>query len=323
MDSTNNITFINQNLHISSEDKSPNHFQVGIICCVISFFNLIIETLACYSFYKIKHFTKTMSFEIMRHQSHLVIILQLCHFATSFITMFDLEEIFLFNLLVGSLMEFSYVGYVSFILLLSINRFDAMYNNFFFPNISRKKIFSIGIIICYLFGFPIFVFFVIPNNRLVYNGQAYGWTFRQSIRVVLIVARIKGNTILAFLVICFILYILIILKIIQMRCRSKKIRKKSLSLEDFKLLIHTQLCFATIAFVELCWIGIFPFFISTITGTMCVQILFNSITGVNTLFTLIFVKDVFKVLSMCFFKSKTNKNNVPKANKVKPHISVQ
>uniref|UniRef100_A0A0K0E5J8 G-protein coupled receptors family 1 profile domain-containing protein n=1 Tax=Strongyloides stercoralis TaxID=6248 RepID=A0A0K0E5J8_STRER len=302
------------NNSIDSEivDDCPflKNIQVGIISFVISFFNIIIESLACYSFYMIRRLNRKMPFEIMRHQSQLVLILQFCHFITSIITIFDLEEIFILYLIIGSLLEFSYVGYVAFVFLLTLCRFDIMYNNCILSLISRKKIFSVGIILCYLLGFVFFIFYMIPKYRLVYNDKFFGWTFQRQIKIVRIAANIKGNIMLLLLLFCLLLHTLIIFKVIYTRCNNINKRRKKISVEDLKLLAHIVLCFLTIGFLELCWLKVFPFFYLTKTGIILSQLLFNAVTGINTIFTLIFVKDVSKTLSTCFFKDKNTIANI-------------
>uniref|UniRef100_A0A0N4ZZA5 7TM_GPCR_Srx domain-containing protein n=1 Tax=Parastrongyloides trichosuri TaxID=131310 RepID=A0A0N4ZZA5_PARTI len=264
-----------------------SHIQIGIIHLSLSIIFFIIQLLFFYSIRKIS-IKDNIPFKIIFHHGILSFVQQLCHIITSILTI-EKSHINLFLIaLLGSFLHSFYIGGVILIFILTVNRFDIIYDTKYFPTISRKKIFKISIIITYISMMGFFIFFMIPQYRLIFNLKRYEWTFVNITDENREVILIESKIVFIFLILSFIFQVLIFTKVISLRCKTSG--KVFYFNKDFKLILYSVLCFATTAFVEICWSGLFLKIYETWYGGMLPQILFIIVSGANTTFSFFCVK---------------------------------
>uniref|UniRef100_A0A0N5B275 7TM_GPCR_Srx domain-containing protein n=1 Tax=Strongyloides papillosus TaxID=174720 RepID=A0A0N5B275_STREA len=181
----------------------------------------------------------------------------------------------------------AYIGSVLFILLLTINRFDVIYNITKFHENPKKKFYLIGIIILYCCTVGLFVFYITPRFNVTFDYFTCQWEYVRLFGLE-IGFEVKNKTVLISLGISFILQMCIIGKVFSLRCYTQK--KAIFVAEDIKIVIHVFLCFVTTVFLELIWDGMFFELATDGIGVIVPQILYIFSSVSNSIFVLFFVR---------------------------------
>uniref|UniRef100_A0A0N4ZA15 7TM_GPCR_Srx domain-containing protein n=1 Tax=Parastrongyloides trichosuri TaxID=131310 RepID=A0A0N4ZA15_PARTI len=284
-----------------SQNIMLNRVLIGSIHLGISSFFLITQILVFYVsfFYKEYHYKSfkglhhiknngdNMPFTIMKHQGFTSFIQQICHFITSILTIVLGDFDSFTESYIGALLLSSYSTNVVFVFLLTLNRVDIMYQKIYFIDISRETFFKSGIFICYIIMGIFLILFLLPPFRLIYNPTILEWVFFAPSNSTVIASIVQSRIIWVLLFFTLILNLLIFFKIISLRRLS--IRRSYFAFEDFKLILHVILCYASIVFLELCWNGLVGNIYKSTVGALIPQIIFIITSGANAIFTLCFV----------------------------------
>uniref|UniRef100_A0A0K0FC55 7TM_GPCR_Srx domain-containing protein n=1 Tax=Strongyloides venezuelensis TaxID=75913 RepID=A0A0K0FC55_STRVS len=276
-DSVGSITFI-------------SNVTIGLIHFVLTIFFITTQILMFISFYKIsKEKYSNMVYDLMKHQGVISFIQQLCHLIASIKTIFLINGKQTATVIIGALLEAAYLSSILFILILSLNRCDLMYNLKYFPSIPRKKFYSIAVILCYVYFCIWIVFFLLPNNNMSFYFRYYEWDFVEVECLTSMGYMVEKWAVYILLILSFILYVLTFCKIIYLR--SLKQKATYFYTEDIKLIVHLLISYVLIIFMEICWNGIFFNIYKTQFGALIPQILYINVSGANTAFTVFFVRD--------------------------------
>ncbi|CEF64973.1 7TM GPCR, serpentine receptor class x (Srx) family-containing protein [Strongyloides ratti] len=283
-----------------------SNFQIGLIHFFLSSSFMILQFLVFSSFYNNKTIFKKTCFKIIFNHGILSLIQQICHIITSIITILEKEEINVVLPIIGAILTASYIGSTSFILLLTLNRFDIVYDINFLHNIEKEKFYLIGIVLCYIWTIVIFIgYSIIPACKLTFSFTSYEWIYLNSEEVF----EFEKNFIFLMLGISFVLQFMVLLKILFLRCGTS--RKIVFVPDDLKIVFHAFLCFATTFFLELLWEGLL--FQSYFTGTFIIVphllYIFSSVS--NSFFILCCVKEIRKNIIIYRYYKKKFKNSSP------------
>uniref|UniRef100_A0A0K0FC61 7TM_GPCR_Srx domain-containing protein n=1 Tax=Strongyloides venezuelensis TaxID=75913 RepID=A0A0K0FC61_STRVS len=272
-----------------------SHVTIGLIHLILTIFFI--------SFYNIsKQKNHNMVYDIMRHHGVVSFFQQLCHFVTSITIIFYIKWQPIVFVIIGGILEASYLCSVAFILVLSLNRCDLMYDYKFFPSIPRKKFYSIASVLCYVYLCLMIIFFLIPNNRMTLKFSYYEWDFVQNNCLKNFAFNVDKWIVYVPLIVSFMLYVLTFSRIIYLR----SLRQKATYFypEDFKLILNLVICYFLIIFMELCWSGSFLNIYKSEFGALVPHVVFILVSGANTTFTLFTVRDIRKsVFGTCCSKS--------------------
>uniref|UniRef100_A0A0N5CG75 7TM_GPCR_Srx domain-containing protein n=1 Tax=Strongyloides papillosus TaxID=174720 RepID=A0A0N5CG75_STREA len=261
--------------------------DIGIIHLTLSVISFILQLLIFTSFYNKKELFKSTCFSIIFHHGVLSFIQQICHIITAIFIILNIMKKYSLFAVIGALLYSTYIGSILFILLLTINRFDIMYNISKFYEEQKKKFYLIGIIVLYFWTVGLFVFYVTPKNNVTFDYLTCQWLYL-CLFGLKIGFEVKNKTVLISLGISFILQMCIIGKVFSLRFYTQK--KARFVAEDIKIVIHTFLCFVTTLFVELIWDGAFFEPTKDVIGVIVQQIsyIFSSVS--NSIYVLFFVK---------------------------------
>uniref|UniRef100_A0A0K0FC62 7TM_GPCR_Srx domain-containing protein n=1 Tax=Strongyloides venezuelensis TaxID=75913 RepID=A0A0K0FC62_STRVS len=255
------------------------------------------------SFHKIpkKRFNNS-PLPLMRHHSILSFIQQLCHSMISIRTIFYMRWIPIFIEIIGAILEAAYLGSILFILVMSLNRCDLMYNYKFFPSVQRKKFYSIAAIFCYVYSCLMLIFFSLPDNRFTFSFKYYEWNFVKYDCSTYSAYVIEVWAVYGVLILSFILYVLTFSRIIYLRSLKKK--ATYFYPEDINLIIHLLICYVLLIVNEIFWNAHYFNIYETQLGALIPHLVFIIISGANTTFSLFFVRDLRKsVFGRCQSKS--------------------
>ncbi|CEF64974.1 7TM GPCR, serpentine receptor class x (Srx) family-containing protein [Strongyloides ratti] len=280
-----------------------NNLQIGIIHLVISSSFMILQLLVFSSFYNNKTIFKNTCFKIIFNHGILSLIQQICHIITSIITILENEKINVVLPIIGVILTSSYLGSIAFIFLLTLNRFDIVYNIHYLHKKEKEKFYLIGIILCYIFTIVIFVAYtLIPECKITFSFVTYEWVYDVN-QPNMLPHQFEKYSTLTFLVLSLILQFLIFLKIFLLRCSTS--RRKIFVPDDFKIILHGFLCFVTALLLELIWDGmLFQIYWSGVLIIMPhILHIFCSVS--NSIFSLCFVREIRKnMIIYKYFKKK-------------------
>uniref|UniRef100_A0A0N5BKN4 7TM_GPCR_Srx domain-containing protein n=1 Tax=Strongyloides papillosus TaxID=174720 RepID=A0A0N5BKN4_STREA len=285
--------------------------DIGIVHLALSVSFFIFQLLIFTSFLNKKELFKKTCFHIIFHHGVLSCIQQICHIITAIFTILNIEDIDPLFAVIGALLYSTYIGSVLFILLLTLNRLDIMYNISKFHVKQKEKFDVIGIIILYCCTVGLFVFYITPRFNVTFDYLTFQWEYVHSLGLD-IGFEVKNKTVFISLGISFVLQMCIIGKVFSLRCYTQK--KAIFVAEDIKIVIHVFLCFVTTLFLELIWDGMFFELATDGIGVIVPQILYIFSSVSNSIFVLFFVEEIRD--NVIFFKyCKKNK-------KIKSKISV-
>uniref|UniRef100_A0A0K0EA53 7TM GPCR serpentine receptor class x (Srx) domain-containing protein n=1 Tax=Strongyloides stercoralis TaxID=6248 RepID=A0A0K0EA53_STRER len=267
--------------------KFITHTQIGLIHLALSLFFIIIQLIVFSGFYLKKSILKNSSFRLIWHHGVLSLSQQICHIITSIIIIFCFSKLKVIILIVGSLLNATYIGGIAILFILTVNRFDKTYHLDFFYKTWKKKFFIFALIICYICVGALFLLYLLPGFRYTFNFFYYYWQL-ENIDKNFLAFQIENKSKLILLVMIFILQILIIAKIIYLRCYISK--KFKISFDDFKIIIHTILCIVTATFREVALDGELFQIKWTEFKLTILQFLYIFCSNSNNLFILFFVK---------------------------------
>uniref|UniRef100_A0A0K0EHJ0 G-protein coupled receptors family 1 profile domain-containing protein n=1 Tax=Strongyloides stercoralis TaxID=6248 RepID=A0A0K0EHJ0_STRER len=276
--------------------------QIGLIYLFTSLSLFFLQIFTTLNLYKINNLKKNVTFKIMLNHSVIASISLTCHITTSIITIIKVEDKIYFDSIIGSILESSYFCCVEIMFLLTVNRFDIMYNNIILPKVERKKLYLYTMIFCYSMALPFLIGYIIPENRLEFNFGTYEWFCYSHKPVTSILCFIENKLILSLLTICCILQILIFTKVIYLRCITSK--KNILSFHDIKFVIHAVMCFFTVLILELIWNNVLHFVYQTELTSLIPSLLSIFVAGSNSVFTFCFVREIRKNIFCCQPKKK-------------------
>uniref|UniRef100_A0A0N5BGH2 G_PROTEIN_RECEP_F1_2 domain-containing protein n=1 Tax=Strongyloides papillosus TaxID=174720 RepID=A0A0N5BGH2_STREA len=260
----------------------------------------MLQLLVFSSFYNKKDLFKNTCFLIIYHHGVLLFIQQLCHI----ITIFDIINVDLLLIIIGSLLNSTYIGSVLFVFLLTLNRFDVFYNIKYFFKGDQRILYLFGIVLFYSWIVALFVFYLIPRFRMTYYTQIYQWQYIHPLRCQLGI-ELENKTIYFCLGMSFIMQILLIVKIFTLRCQASK--KKILVARNLKIFIYAFLSFATTAFLEVICSEVLVESYQYEKRTILCQISFILSSVSNSIFIFCFVKDIRSNMSIFKFCKKSNK----------------
>uniref|UniRef100_A0A0N5C296 7TM_GPCR_Srx domain-containing protein n=1 Tax=Strongyloides papillosus TaxID=174720 RepID=A0A0N5C296_STREA len=270
-----------------------SNVTIGLIHLMITVFFIITQILIFISFQQMpKERYHNTPLPLMRHHGVVSFIQQLCHLVTSIKTIFLMRWEPIFIEIIGGILESAYLCGIAFILILSLNRCDLMYNFKFFPSVSRKKFYSIAAILCYVYFCLMMFFFLLPNNRMAFDIEYYEWAFVGDQCSAYYGFLIKKWAVYIPLIVSFILYVLTFYKIYYLR--SLKQSSNYLYPEDIKIIINVIISYVLIITVEVCWHAQFFNIYETQLGALIPQIMYIIVSGANTTFTLFSVRDIRK-----------------------------
>uniref|UniRef100_A0A0N5CEZ9 7TM_GPCR_Srx domain-containing protein n=1 Tax=Strongyloides papillosus TaxID=174720 RepID=A0A0N5CEZ9_STREA len=280
-----------------------SNVTIGLIHFMFTVFFITTQILMFISFYKMsKQKYHNMAFDIMRHHGVVSFIQQLCHLLTSVQTIFYINWAAIFSTIIGGILQSAYLCSILFILVLSLNRCDLMYNFKFFPSISRKKFYSIAAILCYVYFCLMTVFFLLPSNRMTFKFRYYEWDFVDDECLSSFGFVLEKLAVYSPLAVSFILYLMTFYKIVSLR--NLKQKSTYFCPEDIKLIVHLLICYVLIIFMELCWNGHFFNIYKTQFGALVPHFVYILVSGANTTFTVFFVRNIRNsILGRCFSKS--------------------
>uniref|UniRef100_A0A0K0FC56 7TM_GPCR_Srx domain-containing protein n=1 Tax=Strongyloides venezuelensis TaxID=75913 RepID=A0A0K0FC56_STRVS len=280
-----------------------SNVTIGLIHLMFTVFFIVAQILIFISFYRIsKRKNHNMVFDIMRHHGVVSFFQQLCHFVTSITIIFYISWQPIVLAIIGGILEAAYLCSVAFMLVLSLNRCDLMYDFKLFPSIPRKKFYLIASVLCYVYFCLMIIFFLIPNNRMTLNISSYEWDFVQDECLKSFGFIVDKWIVYGPLIVSFILYVLTFSRIVYLR----SLRQKATYFypEDFKLILNLVICYVSIIFMELCWNGSFFNIYKTEFGALVPHFVFILVSGANTTFTLFTVRDIrISVFGTCCSKS--------------------
>uniref|UniRef100_A0A0K0FHI0 7TM_GPCR_Srx domain-containing protein n=1 Tax=Strongyloides venezuelensis TaxID=75913 RepID=A0A0K0FHI0_STRVS len=260
-----------------------------------------------------------MPYRIMIHLGVYSLFQQICHFLSGNFLIFDLKLQIWYGYAIGSLSESSYIASVTFVFLLTINRFDVMFNEQILPFINRKLFFNSLIIICHSFFILLFIFFLLPDFRVYYSPGCFCWKFEKPDNKHYIAFQLQNKTVVTLLTLSLILYLIIFIKVIMMRCSKSNQKQRVFS--DIRILLQALFNYVTIVFLEICLLFSNEFFWEFDNGYSIIDLINVIICGNNTILTYIMSSDIrektFETVCGCLtsnnkvniLKNSCNKNN--------------
>uniref|UniRef100_A0A0N4ZI01 7TM_GPCR_Srx domain-containing protein n=1 Tax=Parastrongyloides trichosuri TaxID=131310 RepID=A0A0N4ZI01_PARTI len=295
-----------------------NHYEIGVIHFVIVLFFILNQILFFISFYRLRNNLNSTSYKIIKYHGVLSFIQQLCHFITSIRTIVGMVPEDLLNAATGSILNGSFMGCVALILILTLNRCDIMFNNSVLPGINRETFYNIAIILCYIYSILLTTLYSIPCFNMTFDLYHYEWTYRGDYSCAIIGFEYETKSVLTFLGISTILYIIMFLKLMHLRSFSST--NNIVEVKDIKFLIHALMCFVSLIVLEILWNDVFADIYMLQVTSMIPQLIFIFTSGSNTLFTFCFVKeirdDVINLLSCKHLNKGKVRNIVNKPNVV-------
>uniref|UniRef100_A0A0N5A6C3 7TM_GPCR_Srx domain-containing protein n=1 Tax=Parastrongyloides trichosuri TaxID=131310 RepID=A0A0N5A6C3_PARTI len=267
-----------------------NHYEVGALHLLIVTFFIINQLLFFNSFYRLRRTLNTMPFKIIIHHGIVSFIAQICHFVTAIRTIINCLQPDITNRFTGSVINSTYISGVALIFLLTLNRCDIMFNEQLIPRLIRRKFYQYGIVACYIFACILCIFFSIPIYNLSFEGEYYEWVYDSTEYYSQVAFQVQNTSVLTFLALSTVLYVIMFLKLLQLRSYTTK--KKVLEFTDIKFVIHALLCFASVAILEFSWSGILKNIYSNEITSLIPELLFIFVSGCNTIVTFCFVKEI-------------------------------
>uniref|UniRef100_A0A0N4ZA16 7TM_GPCR_Srx domain-containing protein n=1 Tax=Parastrongyloides trichosuri TaxID=131310 RepID=A0A0N4ZA16_PARTI len=232
-----------------------------------------------------------MPFKIIKNHGTISFLAQICHFVTAIRVIIAVPDADLSELLVGAFLNALYISNIAFIFLLTLNRCDIMFGNKIMPRINRLKFYNYGLIACYIYTIILFLFYSYPDFNTGFSAEYYEWVFinNKDWRVD-IALGVQSYSVWTFLSLSTFLYMAMFLKLLQLRGHTT--RKSVISFNDFKLVIHALLCFASVALLEFFWSGILMNIYRNEITALIPEILFICVSGCNTIATFLFVREI-------------------------------
>uniref|UniRef100_A0A0K0FIB0 G_PROTEIN_RECEP_F1_2 domain-containing protein n=1 Tax=Strongyloides venezuelensis TaxID=75913 RepID=A0A0K0FIB0_STRVS len=297
-----NLTY-DDDVTIPQINEDNNNVYIGLSYIILSCSFMFLQTMTFVAFYRNREILmKNMPYKIMLQLGIADLIQQLCHCISGFYAVFYFFPSDVLSYAVGSLLQCAYMTSASFILLLSLNRFDVFYNISIIPTFDKKRAFVIGIIICYIWGISLFIFYLFPSNRLEFSSINYGWNYTGNKTLGY---QIENKSVIAMLIISFICYLFILGKIMYMRGLSSS--GIIITLSDMKLLVQAIINFITITLLEICWYQFSGIITDAELNLLAINYLFIFVSGANTLLNFCFLKEVrkeVKTFLICYTNRK-------------------
>lgn len=220
------------------------------------------------------------------HQGQLALLQLFGHFVTSISVILDLDGRTLFASIIGSLIRSCYISCVLFIFILTLNRLVIMYNISYFA-CARKTFYTFLIALCYLITIFAFGFFLLPYFRLKYHEDLFLWYSTDYNDTISLIWITQSKSIVIILCISFAIHIVILVKIIVLRCITSK---SIITLKELNFLIYAVLNFASCAFYELCIRGLYIRIHYIKYSSAILQLIYIFVSGSNTIYTVCFVR---------------------------------
>uniref|UniRef100_A0A0N4ZX90 G_PROTEIN_RECEP_F1_2 domain-containing protein n=1 Tax=Parastrongyloides trichosuri TaxID=131310 RepID=A0A0N4ZX90_PARTI len=275
---------------IDLEYISYINYIIGGIQMITVIFIMFIQILIFILFYKNSEMTKSMPFKLMRHLGITEIIQQVGHLISSFYSLFYDTPQNIFGTFIASILQTGYVCSIVFLFLLTLNRFDVIFNRTFLSSINRDKFFNVMIIINYLWGIILVIFFMLKEFRLYYSLYDYAWQYEAVDPSWKIAQTFENRFVISVLLICFIFYIIIIGKIMYLRSYSSS--GSLFSFTDLNLLLQGVLNFLVLVFLELCWAILYKVLPSSKYTYTVINYVYILSSGINSILGIIFIRDI-------------------------------
>uniref|UniRef100_A0A0N5C6I6 7TM_GPCR_Srx domain-containing protein n=1 Tax=Strongyloides papillosus TaxID=174720 RepID=A0A0N5C6I6_STREA len=278
--------------------------DIGIIHLTLSVISFILQLLIFTSFYNKKELFKSTCFSIIFHHGVLSFIQQICHIITAILTILIVENIKTLFVVIGSLLNSTYMGSVLFIFLLTLNRLDIIYSITVFQEEQKRKFYFFSIIFLYIWVIGLVIFYIQPKYGVTFNFYEFQWVYINPEDGGL-GFQLENKTILIFLGLSFILQVFIIGKIFLLRFYARK--RVIFAAENFRIVIHVILCFVTTLILELIWDRVFFDFPLIGYGLIIPQMLYIFSSVSNSIFVLFFVREIRANIIFLKFCKKNKK----------------
>uniref|UniRef100_A0A0N4ZQ83 7TM_GPCR_Srx domain-containing protein n=1 Tax=Parastrongyloides trichosuri TaxID=131310 RepID=A0A0N4ZQ83_PARTI len=265
---------------------------IGISYVIICLTLMILQLLTFLIFYTNKHLYKNMAFKIIFHHGIISFLSMIPHFASSFYIIIFTNNDNFFGRFIAALLQSGYIASVTFVTLLTLNRFDVLYHKIFFPKINRSKFYNISIILIYIYFTILLILYNFPGFEIIFSLQHFGWTYvKQRGGGQPIGYLIESNTVIVMLAISFVLYLSMVGKIIMLRKKSSSM--KIFKWEDWKLLLQAIFNYLFVLLLEIAWGSWEIIFFGNVDLNMILNYLFIFVIGSNAIFGIIIIQYVF------------------------------
>uniref|UniRef100_A0A0N4ZY45 7TM_GPCR_Srx domain-containing protein n=1 Tax=Parastrongyloides trichosuri TaxID=131310 RepID=A0A0N4ZY45_PARTI len=303
-----NLTY-DDDVTIPEINEDNHNVWIGLSYIILTSTFMFFQIITFYAFYKNRETMTSTPYRVMTHLGIFDLLQQSCHFLSGFFTVFKYEPLKIFNHIISSILQSSYMTSVAMLLLLALNRFDVFYDLKFIPVFNKRKAFLLGIIICYIWFGGLFIFYMFPENQLEYVLINYSWNY---VGVSNLGFQLENKSVLIMLVISFISYISIIGKIMKMRCLTSN--KTFITITDIKLLFQAILNFVTVLLLELCWSILSGIVYDPNVAIITISYLFILVSGNNTLLNILLIKEVKREVYNLFTFNHFNGVKITKTN---------
>uniref|UniRef100_A0A0K0EVP1 Serpentine Receptor, class Z n=1 Tax=Strongyloides venezuelensis TaxID=75913 RepID=A0A0K0EVP1_STRVS len=262
--------------------------QYGSTLLVLSFLFTIFQCAVLFIICKKEVTADNIAFKITKHQGFFTLIQLLGHLITSFIIMINVDGESLFVSIIGSIIRSSFIVGVLFTFVLTINRFFIVFCFLSFLY-DKKSFYHFLILLCYIISVIEFTVFVLPSFRLSLDQQYFKWYIIGNFDKIELVWVLQSKIIIIILIISFIMHILIMLKMMFLRCLT---RGSIITCNELNFIAYALINFAFCAIYELGVSGLVNFLKNFEFCSAYLQVFYTVITGINIIYTYCFVKNI-------------------------------
>uniref|UniRef100_A0A0K0F4D0 7TM_GPCR_Srx domain-containing protein n=1 Tax=Strongyloides venezuelensis TaxID=75913 RepID=A0A0K0F4D0_STRVS len=286
------------------------NYVIGGVLLATSVLLIFIQISIFIILWKNPEMLKNMHYRLMRHLCFTQLIQQICHFVSSIYSIFLIRPIEIIGNIIASMLQTFYLSSITILFVLSLNRFDIIFNRIIFQSLNREKFFYYYIIINYIWNVPLFAFFMVPNFELYFSLYDYGWKFNRTTPNWKIALTVENRYVITLLSLSFIIYVIIIGRIVKIRSYAS--RNINISFSEIILFIQGVLTFLFIVFIEACWSFLSKYLPQSKYTFTVLNYLYLLSTGTHSILNIIFVKELrlgFRKL-LCLRKRGANNSKM-------------
>ncbi|CEF64888.1 Hypothetical protein SRAE_1000314100 [Strongyloides ratti] len=282
------------------------NYIIGGITLITSIALMFLQSLIFIILKKNSSIAKSISFRLMKHLGYTEIVQQICHLISSFYALFYFYPDNIFGTFIASLLQTTYLSSIIFLLILTLNRLDVFFNRKILCSLNREKFINYSVIINYLWSVVLLIFFMVPDFQLHYSLYDFGWQFVAKSPNWTIAKMFENRYVIIILCFCFILYVVIIGKILQLKSYTSK--GTTISFSEISLFLQGIISFLFIVFLESCWSFLYLYLPQTKYSFTIINYLYLFSSGTNAIVSLIFIKEIRLGLKDLIFPRKNKIN---------------
>ncbi|CEF64545.1 7TM GPCR, serpentine receptor class x (Srx) family-containing protein [Strongyloides ratti] len=228
-------------------------------------------------------------YKIIKLWGTFAVIQQINHFISSIYTIsFSLPPEIILRFF-GSTLQCGYLTSVLCAFILTLNRFDAIYRNQFFPTIDREKVFNYFIYFCYFYAFIILCVYNIPDFGYYFYLQTLSFQYSVDQNRWRYIWEYENKSTFSILIFCLFIYLNIFFKILLLRTNAPG---KHYKCSDIKLLVPALFEIILTLILEILW----EYWLEPNSESrykfVILNFLYILVSGTNTITSFLILKEV-------------------------------